>query len=163
MSRPHSQLCPIAASLNQLGDMWTLLIVREALNGATRFGDFQRHTGIAKNLLSDRLMQMVADGILTKRDVGQRGVRHEYRLTVKGRSLAPVVVALSQWGNEWLFDKNEAPVELVHRETGEPLAPLRPTNAAGQVFDWRDVQLIPGRGADAALLARFNRSNATKE
>jgi DNA-binding HxlR family transcriptional regulator len=147
MSRPHQQPCPVAASLNQLGDMWTLMIVREALLGATRFGDFQRNTGIAKNLLADRLSQMVGDGILSRHDIGQRGVRHEYRLTRKGASLVPIMVAISQWGNEWIFGEGREPMALVHRATGEPIAPLRPTNAAGEILDWRDVRMRPGPGA----------------
>ena len=163
MSRPHSQHCPVAASLNQLGDMWTLLIVREALNGGTRYRDFQRNTGIARNLLADRLVQMVTDGILERKDIGQRGVRHEYRLTKKGRSLAAVMVSISQWGNAWLFGEGREPVVFVHRKTGEPIAALRPTNAAGQVVDWRDVQMIPGPGADAALKSRFTQPRTAKE
>lgn len=155
MSRSHNQLCPVAASLNQLGDMWTLLIVREALNGATRFGDFQRNTGIAKTMLSDRLDQMVRDGLLERHDIGQRGVRHEYRLTRKGRALVPVMAAISQWGNAWLFGEGQEPIALVHRETGEPIAPLRPSDAQGQSFDWRDVRMVPGPGAAPALKTRF--------
>ncbi len=163
MSRSHVQPCPIAASLNQLGDMWTLLIVREALNGATRFSHFQRNTGIAKTLLSDRLDQMVRDGLLERHDIGQRGVRHEYRLTKKGRGLVPVMVAISQWGNAWLYGEGKEPVALVHRHTGDPIAPLRPANADGQTFEWRNVQMVPGPGADDALLARFASSRSTKE
>lgn len=163
MVRRHDQLCPIAASLNQLGDMWTLLVVREALNGVTRFGDFQRNTGIAKNLLADRLSKMVADGMLERRDIGLRGRRYEYRLTQKGRSLAPVVVAISQWGNTWLFDKGREPIALVHAKTGMPLAPLRPLSAAGQAFDWREVMIVPGPGADKRLRKRFDLKRAAKE
>ena len=156
MSRSHDQRCPVAASLNQLGDMWTLRIVREALNGATRFGDFQRNTGIAKTMLSDRLDQMVRDGLLERHDIGQRGVRHEYRLTRKGRALVPVMVAISQWGNDWLFGEGQEPIALVHRATGEPIAALRPADSSGRPIDWRDVRMVPGPGADAALRSRFD-------
>ncbi|MBL0116839.1 MAG: helix-turn-helix transcriptional regulator [Sphingomonadales bacterium] len=163
MARPHQQLCPVAASLNQLGDMWTLLIVREALNGATRFGEFQHNTGIAKTLLAERLTQMVEDGLLLRHDIGQRGVRYEYRLTKKGRSLVPVLVAISQWGNAWIFGEGREPMTLIHRETRDPLAPLRPASSAGQTFDWRDVQMVPGPGADAALKARFTATRKRKD
>jgi DNA-binding HxlR family transcriptional regulator len=156
-------MCPVAASLNQLGDMWTLLIVREALNGGSRFGDFQRNTGIAKNLLADRIAQMVEDGILSRHDIGRRGVRHEYRLTNKGTALVPVMAAISQWGNAWVYGKGREPIALVHRETFEPLAPLRPADAAGHMFDWRDVKMVPGPGADAALLARLSKNRSTEE
>lgn len=163
VTKPHLQSCPVAASLNQLGDMWTLLIVREALRGARRFGEFQRGTGIARNLLADRLARMVADGILSTHDIGTRGVRHEYRLTAKGRALVPVVVAISQWGNAWIYGEGREPTRLVHRETGLPIEPLRPSDAEGQPCDWRDVLLAPGPGADDDLRARIEaRSTARR-
>lgn len=163
MSRPHTQKCPVAASLNLLGDIWTLLVVREALNGVTRFSQIQRNTGIAKNLLAERLATMVDDGLLERRDIGLTGVRHEYRLTQKGRALSPVMVAISQWGNAWLFDKGRAPIALVNRRTGEPLGPLQPSTAAGEIISWRDVQKIPGPGADAGQRRRFASRHPTKE
>ena len=86
MAEPHQQTCPIAASLNELGDAWTLLIVREALYGATRFRDFRNNTGIAKNLLASRLNQMVETDILEKFDVGEHGTRYEYKLSPKGKA-----------------------------------------------------------------------------
>lgn len=163
MSRSHTQNCPVAASLNQLGDMWTLLVVRETLNGVTRFSQIQRNTGIAKNLLAERLATMVDDGLLERHDIGRTGVRHEYRLTPKGRALAPVMVAISQWGNAWLFDKGREPIKLVHRKTGEALGPLLPSTAAGEIISWRDVQKIPGPGADARLRHRPASNRPTKE
>ncbi len=163
MSRSHTQNCPVAASLNQLGDMWTLLVVRETLNGETRFSQIQRNTGIAKNLLAERLATMVDDGLLERHDIGLTGVRHEYRLTPKGRALAPVMVAISQWGNAWLFDKGREPIALVHRKTGEALGPLRPSTASGEVISWRDVQKTPGPGATTSQRQRFASRPSTKE
>lgn len=162
MTRAHQQSCPVAASLNQLGDMWTLLIVREALNGTTRFNDFQQNTGIAKNLLADRLTQMVSNTILEKRDIGERGVRYEYRLTDKGKALVPLMAAISQWGNTWVYGKGNEPMQLVIRKTGDVVAPLIPNDGDGRPFGWNEVALVLGPGADNATRARFSKRKQRK-
>ena len=87
MANRHTQTCAIAGALNVLGDHWPLLLVREAFYGSTRFGEFQRNTGIAKTLLSDRLLFLEEEGIFRKEDVGERGTRYAYRLTEKGVAL----------------------------------------------------------------------------
>ena len=96
MAKPHTQTCPIAAFLNVFGDAWTLMIIREAFYGATRFTEFQRNTGAARNLLSDRLAMLVSNGVLERQNVGEQGTRYAYRLTDKGQSLVPVLVAMMQ-------------------------------------------------------------------
>jgi len=92
--------CPIARSLEIVGEWWTLLIVRDALVGARRFDDFKA-TGIADNILTTRLKKLVAAGILKRQPYQKHPIRYEYVLTDKGRSLAPVVLALRAWGNRW--------------------------------------------------------------
>src|SRR5690349_12513843 len=92
--------CPIARSLDVVGEWWTLLIIRDALAGTTRFEDF-RKIGIADNILSARLELLVAEGILERRAYRERPLRHEYVLTEKGRDLLPVVMALARWGLRW--------------------------------------------------------------
>ncbi|KTC36283.1 HxlR family transcriptional regulator, partial [Pseudomonas sp. ABAC21] len=87
--------CPVARALDVVGDWWTLLIIRDAFAGVTRFGDFQKHLGVAKNILATRLKDMVEQGLLETRDVGARS---DYQLTDKGRALMPVLVTLAQWG-----------------------------------------------------------------
>ena len=144
MSISHQQPCPIAASLNQLGDAWTLLIVREASRGVSRFGDFRDNTGIAKNLLAQRLTQMVDHGILEKHDVGQRGTRFEYRLTAKGKSLGPMMATLIQWGNEWVFGSGNEPIRMVSRQTGAAITSVLPSDGAGNVFAWDDIAVTSG-------------------
>jgi DNA-binding HxlR family transcriptional regulator len=139
MTIPHQQACPIAASLNQLGNAWTLLIVREANRGVSRFSDFQKNTGIAKNLLAQRLTQMVEHGILEKHDVGNLGTRFEYRLTAKGQALAPMMATLIQWGNEWVFGPGNEPVKMISRKTGASITSVLPTDSEGKVFAWDDV------------------------
>ncbi|MGV8864811.1 MAG: winged helix-turn-helix transcriptional regulator [Pseudomonas sp.] len=89
--------CPIARSLNLVGDWWTLLIIRDAFSGVRRFGDFQKQLGIAKNILSTRLKSLVEDEIL-KISYEVEGGHGEYLLTEKGKALLPVLVTLAQWG-----------------------------------------------------------------
>jgi DNA-binding HxlR family transcriptional regulator len=139
MTIPHQQACPIAASLNQLGDAWTLLIVREANRGVSRFSDFQKNIGIAKNLLAQRLTQMVGHGILEKHDVGNLGTRFEYRLSVKGKALEPIMATMIQWGNEWVFGAGNEPVKMISRKTGASITSVLPTDSEGTVFAWDDV------------------------
>jgi DNA-binding HxlR family transcriptional regulator len=139
MTIPHQQACPIAASLNQLGDAWTLLIVREANRGVSRFSDFRKNTGIAKNLLAQRLTQMVEHDILQKHDVGNLGTRFEYRLTAKGKALAPMMATMIQWGNEWVYGTCNAPVKMISRKTGATITSVLPSDGEGKVFAWDDV------------------------
>ncbi len=139
MTIAHQQRCPIAASLNQLGDAWTLLIVREANRGISRFSDFRKNTGIAKNLLAQRLTQMVEHGILEKHDVGNLGTRFEYRLTAKGKALAPMMATIIQWGNEWVYRTGNAPVKMICRKTGATITSVLPSDSEGKVFAWDDV------------------------
>lgn len=144
MSISHQQSCPIAASLNQLGDAWTLLIVREANRGVSRFSDFRKNTGIAKNLLARRLTQMVEHGIFEKHNVGSLGTRFEYRLTVKGMALAPMLATIIQWGNEWVFGTGNEPVKMISRKTGAAITAVLPSDDKGTVFAWDDVALTRG-------------------
>lgn len=117
----NADYCPSARSLDVIGDWWSLLIVRDAFDGLTRFSEFQRSLGIAKNILSDRLRTLVSRGILEVAAVGDGGARQEYRLTEMGRDLFPVMVALRQWGERHLFEADEQRSSLVERETGLPV------------------------------------------
>ncbi len=92
--------CPIARTLEIVGEWWTLLIVRDALMGARRFDEFKT-TGIADNILTARLKKLTEEGILERRPYQERPTRYEYLLTEKGRALAPVVLALRTWGRQW--------------------------------------------------------------
>ncbi|BBK34793.1 HxlR family transcriptional regulator [Stella humosa] len=107
--------CSIARALAIVGDRWTMLVLREAFFGVRRFEDFQRLTGASPRLVSDRLAKLVAEGVMDKRPYQDRPVRHEYRLTAKGRELHPVMVMLSLWGQRWMGDPARPPVRLVHR------------------------------------------------
>jgi DNA-binding HxlR family transcriptional regulator len=97
----EDQRCPIAASLERVGERWSLLIIRDALfAGCSRFGDFQRSLGVAPNVLAARLDGFVAAGLMERRRYSEHPEHYEYLLTGKGRDLAPVIVALSAWGDQ---------------------------------------------------------------
>jgi DNA-binding HxlR family transcriptional regulator len=113
--------CPSARSLDAIGDWWSLLIVRDAFDGLTRFGEFQRSLGIAKNILAQRLRTLVERGILTAVPAPNGGAHQEYHLTDMGRDLFPVMVALRQWGERYLFEPGEPHSKLVDRDTGRPI------------------------------------------
>ncbi|WP_339744622.1 helix-turn-helix domain-containing protein [uncultured Maricaulis sp.] len=131
--------CAIAQTLNQVGDWWTLLIVRDAMKGARRFSDFHDSTGIAKNILTDRLNKLVENKIMAREEVGVRGHRQEYILTERGEALFPILIAMQQWGDCWVYGNNDMPVELVDTRTGERLAPLTVSNESGELVSHHDI------------------------
>lgn len=108
--------CPVARTLDVVGEWWTLLIVRDSLRGARRFEDFKA-TGIADNILSARLKRLVEAGVLERVPYRERPDRHEYVLTEKGRALGPVVQALRGWGRRWTSGEDRSPA-LVHTACG---------------------------------------------
>ena len=134
--------CPIARSLDEIGDWWTILIVRDAFHGKKRFGEFRRSLGLAKNILSSRLRALAANGILQKRLAGTR--HSEYHLTEKGRQLRVVLTAIRQWGEENLFSEGELMV-LAHDRSHRPLGRLRVTDQEGQPLEPEDILVTLGR------------------
>lgn len=112
--------CSIAATLDVIGDRWSLLILRDSFRGVRRFGEFEDDLGIAKNLLSDRLRRLVKHGLLERVPYQDRPVRCEYRLTVKGEDLSPALISLMKWGDRW-YAGLEPPTVLIHDRCGTPL------------------------------------------
>ena len=139
--------CGIGQALEAFGDWWSLLIVRDAFFGARRFGDFERNLGISKNILSARLSHLVDHEILQRVDVGSEGEHFEYRLTEKGEALLPVLTALREWSDEWVFGRGNEPIIVQDRRTGRRLARLRITDADGRPLARRDLRTVPGPGA----------------
>jgi len=121
--------CPVARTLDLVGDRWSLLIIRDAMDGARAFTEFQQRTGVARNILTDRLRRLVDRGLLERRPAPS-GRRQVYVLTDAGRDLFATVVALRQWGERHAFGPGEARSELVDRR-GRALPPLRPVDADG--------------------------------
>lgn len=116
--------CSIAAALGVLGDRWTLLVVRELLYGAHRYGEIAAGTGAATDVLAGRLKRLVDAGVVDRRPYSERPPRFEYHLTAAGRELAPVLVLLLGWGDRWAND--QVPVVLEHAPEGHAAHPVRP-------------------------------------
>ena len=133
--------CPVARSLDSIGDWWTLLIVRDAMLGIRRFSDFQRSLGLARNVLSARLKKMVADGVMTMAPAEDGTSYQEYRLTEKGEALLPVRVAMRQWGERFLFARGEPHPELVERVSGTRLEKIRVRDIDGRELEVADLAL----------------------
>jgi DNA-binding HxlR family transcriptional regulator len=136
--------CPIARALDAVGDWWSLLIVRDAMFGLRRFGEFQKSLGMAKNILTARLRDLVAAGILDAVPAAQNsnragGAYKDYVLTQKGRDLFPVLVALRQWGEAHQFPDGACRVELLDREKAEPVRPLELRAADGRLLHAADT------------------------
>jgi DNA-binding HxlR family transcriptional regulator len=119
---PHPD-CSIDAALSLVGDRWALLVLRDVFRGVHRFSEICADLGIARNILADRLDRLVDAGILAKIPYQERPLRHEYRLTPKGRDLSPALVALMRWGDRWAMD-GDAPTVLVHDSCGTELEQL---------------------------------------
>jgi len=116
----ESMPCPMARALEHLSDGWNVLILREAFYGATRFDEFETGLGIATNTLSRRLKDLVAGGLLARRQYSSNPPRYEYLLTDKGRDLRPVMLALLEWGNKYEPRPGNS-VVLTDTETGKPV------------------------------------------
>ncbi|MEU5418443.1 winged helix-turn-helix transcriptional regulator [Streptomyces sp. NPDC001407] len=131
--------CPVARSVDAIGDWWSLLIVRDAFDGSRRFGEFQRSLGVAKNILTARLRALVAGGVLETVPASDGSAYREYVLTPKGKALFPVIVALRQWGEEHFFAPGEPHSKLVDRRQEHPLRTLEVLSADGRRLDPDDT------------------------
>jgi DNA-binding HxlR family transcriptional regulator len=127
--------CPVARSVSAVGDWWSLLIVRDALFGKKRFGDFQKSLGVAKNILTVRLRMLVGDGVLELAPASDGSAHQEYALTAKGRRLLPVIAALGQWGGG-------SGRRLVERKTGRRVR-LELRTDDGRKLTPDEVQMLP--------------------
>lgn len=133
--------CPIARSLDSIGDWWSLLIIRDALLGMRRFSEFQKSLGIAKNILAARLKSLVGDGILEVAPASDGSAYQEYVPTKKGRDLFYVLVALRQWGDEYLFRGERKHTALVDRRDGQRVGKLELHAKDGRLLAPEDTRL----------------------
>jgi DNA-binding HxlR family transcriptional regulator len=141
--------CTIARALEEVGEWWSLLIVRECTQGMCRFDEFTKELGIARNILAQRLARLVELGILEKFPLADRANTEGYRLTPKGEDLYPVLVALGQWGDKWLAPNGKPMVALVDDVTGAPVQLVTVRGADGRPLSYRDVRFAEGPGATA--------------
>lgn len=135
--------CPVARALEAIGDWWTLLIIREAMLGVRRFGEFQSKLGMAKNILSVRLRSMVDHGILALVPASDGSAYQEYVLTPKGRGLFPILVALRQWSEEFDDRPEEIATILVDRAKGRPIRTIELRAEDGRLLSPADTMLKP--------------------
>lgn len=146
--------CPIGRSLDVVGDAWSLLILRDALLGATRFQEFQERLDMPPNTLARRLALLTEHGILVRRLYEEKPAREKYELTAKGNDLAPVLLALSTWGNRWLAPDGP-PLECVDPATGALLEPLVVDKRTLRPLAAGNVALRAGPGASRALRGKL--------
>ena len=131
--------CPVARTLDLVGDRWSLLVIRDAMDGARSFTEFRRRTGIARNILTDRLRRLIDQGLLAQR-TAPSGRRQEYELTDAGRDLFPVIVTLRQWGERHAFSPGEAHSVLVDRQ-GTSVPELVPAGTDDTPLDSTTTQV----------------------
>jgi len=138
--------CPIARSLDAIGDWWSLLIIRDAFLGVRRFSEFQKSLGLARNILTVRLRALVEHGILATAPASDGSAYREYVLTPKGRGLFPILVALRQWTEEFDPRPDEIATCLVDRTTGRPVKKLALHAEDGRLLGASDTDLKPRPG-----------------
>lgn len=144
--------CSLVRAMQVLGERWTLVVLREVFIGVRRFEDIRQHTGIPRQVLTDRLGNLVDAGLLTRepyQDPGAR-VRHEYRLTPKGLDLQPALIALTRWGDRHLADEAGPPIEFRHRECGGSVDVVPVCSEGHHLPDPRQTVLEIGPGARPA-------------
>src|SRR3984893_644567 len=147
-------VCPIARSLEYVGEWWSILILRDALHGLTRFDEFQNSLGIAPNTLTRRLNSLVEAGLLERRRYSEHPPRHEYVPTARGRDLRPVVLALLAWGHK--HSAQEGPsVVLINRKTGAVVDPILADPATGRPVDEPDYTFAAGPAAGPRTRQRY--------
>jgi len=146
--------CPIARSLERVGEWWSILILRDAVGGLTRFDEFEQSLGVAPNMLSRRLADLVTSGLLVKRRYNARPPRYEYLLTERGRDFRPVLMAMLAFGNKH-FAPEGASVIVVEAATGAPAEPIVVDRASGRPLLEPEFVVVAGPAASAATRARL--------
>ncbi|TXL70022.1 helix-turn-helix transcriptional regulator [Vineibacter terrae] len=141
--------CPVARALDVIGDWWSLLIIRDAFDGISRFSQFQKNLGIAKGMLTARLQELVRRGVLEVRPASDGSAYQEYALTPKGRDLFKVIVALRQWGEDHLYAPGEPHSTLVETATGEPVSRLELRSRNGVGLAWSETTVRKHHGSTA--------------
>src|SRR5271156_869875 len=146
--------CPIARSLDRVGEWWSILILRDAFHGRTRFDEFQKSLGVAPNILTRRLNALVEAGMLERRRYSEHPPRDEYVPTARGRDFRPVLLSLLAWGNRH-FAPEGASVQLLDAETGAVADPILVDRVTGRPITECDHRLAPGPAAPARTRLRY--------
>ncbi|HVV95339.1 MAG TPA: helix-turn-helix domain-containing protein [Hyphomicrobiales bacterium] len=152
--RLDAMQCPIARSLDRVGEWWSILILRDAFHGMTRFDQFQQSLGIAPNMLTRRLAGLVEDGLLERRRYSDKPPRDEYALTKRGRDFWPVLLSFMNWGNRHFAPEGPS-VLLVDRESGKPVKPVLVDANTGERISEARHKLAPGPAAGERIRRRL--------
>lgn len=156
-----SMLCPVARTLDRVGEWWSILILRDAFYGLTRFDQFQTSLGIAPNMLTRRLDALVEAGLLARRLYNKHPPRYEYVLTSRGRDFWPVLVALMSYGNRH-FAREGIATQLADVQTGNIADPVLVDRTSGAVLDDEKFALAPGPAANTAMRMRMKYTDKLK-
>jgi DNA-binding HxlR family transcriptional regulator len=147
--------CPIARSLGKVGEWWSILILRDAFYGLTRFDEFEKSLKIAPNMLTRRLAGLVEGGLMERRQYSARPPRFEYLLTKAGRDFKPVLLAFVAWGNDHLAPEG-ASLLVVSRETGKPADQVLVDARTGLAINDEDYMFAPGPAANEIMRMRLD-------
>jgi DNA-binding HxlR family transcriptional regulator len=148
--------CSVAQCLEVVGEWWSMLVVRDAFLGVTRFDDFQRRLGISRNILQQRLSHLVEAGVLVRVPYSEHPPRDEYRLTAKGRDLWPVLTAMRQWGDHHAAPSGP-PIQVIHKSCGSSTEAVLVCGACGEPLGPRDVEAVAGEGRPSLEARRLAR------
>lgn len=154
-------VCPVARSMDVVGDRWTFLVLRELYMGATRFEEIQIQTQATPQMMASRLKALEADGMVERQPYSEKPLRYEYRLTDKGWAFYPVIYALRAWGETWRKEKDEeVAMHFVHRECGHDVGLANICPHCGTPVERKDLDASLGNhfaAERAARLASFRR------
>ena len=143
--------CSVAQCLEVVGEWWSMLVVRDAFLGVTRFDDFQRRLGISRNILNERLNTLVEAGVLIRMPYSEHPPRDDYRLTDKGRDLWPVLTAMRQWGDRHAAPSGP-PLRVTHKACGAVTEAVLVCSSCGEHLGARDVEAAASPGHSPALI-----------
>jgi DNA-binding HxlR family transcriptional regulator len=152
------QRCAVAATLDIIGEPWTLLIIRDAFGGTARFEQWQDKLGLARNVLAARLKSLVRQGIFEQRLYCERPKRYEYLLTDKGQELRPLIVHMVDWGTRHVYGGETPNLTMVHKPCGHSLTTIMHCAHCAQAVDHAEIQRR--QNVDAKSLAELLKADA---
>lgn len=158
-----NERCSVAATLEVVGDPWTLLILRDAFAGVKRFEQWQERLGVARNVLAARLKSLVGHGVMETRRYSERPPRHEYWLTEKGLALAPVLLTMAEWGDRHVYGRDNSPVLFLHKACGCAFHPVLACEACGEVAGLRDLERAPRQAQSLTVGEALEAANMAAE